>query len=159
MLNAVVNSTPIISLYDIGRLDILSKMYSTIYIPHGVYEEVCVGGDINKNTLLSFPNFLIRGVSNDGAKKYFKTALHKGEVEVMILADELRADICIIDDKLAREYAKHLGLKFTGTLGVLIKAKERGLIEMVMPYMDLLMQNEIYISKSLYENIKKLAKE
>ncbi|MCL2360397.1 MAG: DUF3368 domain-containing protein [Defluviitaleaceae bacterium] len=159
MLNAVVNSTPLISLHDIGILDILSKMYNYVYIPYGVYEEVCVEGDIKKDTLLPFPNFAIQHITNENAKRYFKTALHKGEVEVMILADELKADICIIDDKLAREYAKYLGLKLTGTLGLLVKAKERGFIESVKLYMDLMIQNEIFIGKLLYENIKKLVDE
>ncbi|MCL2604089.1 MAG: DUF3368 domain-containing protein [Defluviitaleaceae bacterium] len=77
----------------------------------------------------------------------------------MILADELNIDVCVIDDKLAREYAGHLGLKLTGTLGVLIKAKERGIISAVVPYMDMLLKNEIYINKSLYENIKKIVNE
>jgi len=159
MLNAVVNSTPLISLHDIGKLDILSKMYDIVHIPYGVYEEVCIDGDVPRDTLLSFTNFSIQYISNDNAKRYFKTALHKGEVEVMILADELKADICIIDDKLAREYAKHLGLKLTGTLGLLVKAKERGYLEAVAPLMDEMIQNEIYISKFLYDNIKKLSNE
>jgi len=143
MLNAVVNSTPIISLHDIGKLDILSKMYANVYVPYGVYEEVCIVGNI----------------ANENAKKYFKTALHKGEVEVMILADELGANICIVDDKLAREYAKHLGLTVTGTLGMLVKAKERGILDLVTPCMDAMIMNEIYISEILYESIKKLANE
>ena len=159
MLNVVVNSTPLISLHDIGRLDVLSKMYNHVYIPQGVYEEVCVDGDMSKSTLLSFPNFSIQHITNENAKKYFKTALHKGEVEVMILADELNADICIIDDKLAREYAKYLGLTITGTLGLFVKAKERGILDLVAPCMDAMILNEIYISKVLYESIKKLAKE
>ena len=159
MLNAVVNSTPLISLHDVGMLDILSKMYNHLYIPYGVYEEVSIDGGIQKDTLLSYPNFLIQHITNESAKRYFKTALHKGEVEVMILADELNADICILDDKLAREYAKHLGLKITGTLGVFVKAKERGLVKSVTPIMDAMIQNEIYISNALYENIKKLTSE
>jgi len=159
MPSAVVNSTPLISLHDIGKLDILSKMYDAVYIPYGVYEEVCIDGDIAKDALLCFHNFSIKNITNVDAKRYFKTALHKGEVEVMILADELKADICIIDDKLAREYAKHLGLQLTGTLGLLVKAKERGFLESVTRLMDLLIQNEIYISKTLYENIRKLANE
>jgi len=159
MLNAVVNSTPIISFHDIDKLDILSKMYATVYIPYGVYEEVCIDGDISERTLLSFSNFSIQHITNENAKKYFKTALHKGEVEVMILADELNADICIIDDKLAREYAKHLGLTITGTLGLVVKAKERGILDLVTPCMDAMIRNEIYISKVLYKSIKKLANE
>jgi len=159
MLNAVVNSTPLISLHDIGMLDILSKMYNNVYIPYGVYEEICVDGDIQKDTLLSFSNFSITQIANENAKRYFKTALHKGEVEVMILADELKSDVCIIDDRLARKYAKHLGLKLTGTCGLLVKAKERGYLELVTPLMDKMIQNEIFISSTLYEHIKKLVNE
>jgi len=159
MPNVVVNSTPLISLHDIGKLDILIKMYTAVYIPYGVYEEVCIDGDISEGALLAFSNFSIQSIANEDARKYFKTALHKGEVEVMILTDELKADLCIIDDKLAREYAKHLGLKLTGTLGLLVKAKERGLLEAVTPCMDSMIQNEIYISNALYECIKKLANE
>jgi len=134
-------------------------MYSTVYIPNGVYEEVCIDGDISKSVLLSFPNFSIQNIVNEDAKRYFKTTLHKGEVEVMILADELNADICIIDDKLAREYAKHLGLTLTGTLGLLVKAKERRILDLVTPCMDAMILNEIYINKFLYKSIKKLANE
>jgi len=159
MLNAVVNSTPLISLHDIGALDILSKMYTNVYIPYGVYEEVCIDGDIKKNDLVSFQNFSIQHIANENAKRYFKTALHKGEVEVMILADELKADICIIDDKLARKYAKHIGLKLTGTLGLLVKAKERGYLSAITPLMDKMIHNEIYIGRAIYENIRKLANE
>ena len=159
MRSAVVNSTPLISLHDIGMLTVLSRMYNHVWIPQGVYEEVCVDGDILQSALLAFPNFSIERITNESAKRYFKTALHKGEVEVMILADEIKADICIIDDKLAREYAKHLGLAVTGTLGLLVKAKSRGLIKAVAPLMDAMIQNEIFISECLYENIKKLANE
>ncbi|MCL2170406.1 MAG: DUF3368 domain-containing protein [Defluviitaleaceae bacterium] len=159
MRDAVVNSTPLISLYGIGRLDILSKMYRNVYIPHGVYEEVCVQGDIGKSELLIFPNFSIKNIADMNAYKYFATSLHKGEVEVMILASELKADVCIIDDKLARQYAKHLGLELTGTLGLLIKAKERGLLDAVKPCLELMIQNEIFIGKTLYEQVIKLANE
>jgi predicted nucleic acid-binding protein len=159
MLNVVVNSTPLIALHSIGRLDILSKMYGCVYIPHGVYEEVSVDGDIEKDAFIAYPNFQVRHIANENARRYFKTALHKGEVEVMILADEVNADICIIDDKLAREYAKHLGLKLTGTLGMLVKAKSHGWVGAVTPLMDTMLQNGIYISNTLYASIKKLAGE
>ena len=159
MPNVVVNSTPIISLHCIDKLDLLSKMYHAVYIPYGVYEEVCVDGDVREETLVYYPNITVKRIANEDARKYFKTALHKGEVETMILADELKADACIIDDRLAREYARHLGLKITGTLGVLIKAKERGLIDLITPYMDLLLQNDVFIGDSIYETAKRLAKE
>ena len=88
MRSVVVNSTPIISLYSIGRLDLLEKMYDRVYIPYAVYEEVCIDGDvvIDEDLLVSFSNFSIVQVSNIEARRYFRTSLHKGEVETMILA-------------------------------------------------------------------------
>ena len=161
MRSVVVNSTPIISLDSIGRLDLLAKLYSKIYIPYAVYEEVCVDGDekININSLLAYSNFSIERVSNDAAKKYFATSLHKGEVETMILTTELEAGLCIIDDHVARNYAKFLGMKVTGTLGVLVKGKESGLIEKVTPIMDGLIHKGIYISDKLYADIRRITGE
>ena len=129
-------------------------MYNCVYIPFGVYEEVSVDGDIQKDTLLSYPNFLIQHIANESAKRYFKTALHKGEVEVMILADELNADICILDDKLAREYARHLGLRITGTLGILVKAKERGLVNSVTPLMDAMIQYAVNLGARIKSTLR-----
>jgi len=122
MRKVVVNSTPLISLYKIDNLNLLKLLYDQVYIPYGVYEELSVE---SKDNFLDNADFVIlKKIQNEEAKKFFKTSLHKGEVEVMILAEEINADLCIIDDLLARKYAKYLGLKITGTMGILIKAKE-----------------------------------
>ena len=161
MRSVVVNSTPIISLHSVGRLDLLEKMYDKIHIPYAVYEEVCIDGDvvIDEGLLMSFSNFSIERISNAEAKRYFRTSLHKGEVETMILANELKANLCIIDDQIARNYAKFLGLTVTGTLGLLIKSKEHGFVENVTPLMDTLIQNGIYISSKLYADIQRITDE
>ncbi|MCL2287069.1 MAG: DUF3368 domain-containing protein [Firmicutes bacterium] len=161
MRSVVVNSTPIISLNIINRLDLLEKMYDKVYIPYAVYEEVSVDGEdvISRDLLLSFSNFSIEQISNTEAKRYFRTSLHKGEIETMILASELEADLCVIDDQVAKNHAKFLGLTVTGTLGLLAKGKERGLVERVTPLMDTLVQNGIYISGKLYADIRKIAGE
>lgn len=161
MLNAVINSTPIISLHAINKLDILCDMYHKIYIPKAVFDEVCIDGNITicKEKLLLLPCLSIEEIKNEVAKKYFKTSLHKGEVETMILADELKANLCILDDRVARNYAKALGLRVTGTLGILLKAKEKKLIDKVTPYMDMLISQEIYISTELYKSIQRLSGE
>ena len=161
MRSAVVNSTPIISLHSIDRLDLLKKMYDKIYIPYAVYEEVCLDGDtaIDENLLMSYSNFSIVRVSNVEAGRYLKTSLHKGEIETIILANELRIDLCIIDDQIARKHAKFLGLTVTGTLGLLIKGKERGLVERVVPLMDSLIKNGIYIGNKLYADVRRMVNE
>jgi len=77
----------------------------------------------------------------------------------MILGKELGADLLVIDDYIAREYAKYLDFKVTGTLGVILKAKEKGIIEKVRPLMDALIDNGIYIGKKVYEDVLKIAEE
>lgn len=77
----------------------------------------------------------------------------------MILAEEINADLCIIDDLLARKYAKYLGYTITGTIGILLKAKEEGYINKVKPLLDDLLNGGIYIDDKLYDRILKIANE
>lgn len=69
--------------------------------------------------------------------------LDRGEAEVIALAQELYADLVIIDERLARRHAKRLGLKVTGTLGVLLRAKTLGLVPAVRPLIEQLRQSGI----------------
>lgn len=90
-------------------------------------------------------------IKNQMAKTMYKTQLHDGEVEVMILAKEIAADVVIIDDANAKKHAKYLGLPVTGTLGVLIKAKQKGYIDELKPILQRMVEKGIYISQSLVE--------
>jgi len=158
---AIVDSTPIISLSIINQLTLLSKLYEQILIPQAVYDEVCMKGQSQTGAKeLKKADFInVKSIKNDDARELFSASLHKGEVEVMILAKEIEADIIIIDDYQARKHAKYLGLNLTGTLGVLLKAKENNYIESIKPLMDDLIKNDIYIDDTLYNKILKLAGE
>lgn len=59
--------------------------------------------------------------------------LDKGEAEAIVLATEIAADLIILDESLGRFHAKHIGLKVTGTIGMLLKAKELGYITEIKP--------------------------
>lgn len=157
MRKVVVNSTPLISLYKINKLNLLKEIYGSIYVPYGVYEELSIKDKYNFLNELDF--IRIQKIENKEARKFFKTSLHKGEVEVMILAEEINADLCIIDDLLARKYAKYLGYTITGTIGILLKAKEEGYINKVKPLLDDLLNGGIYIDDKLYDRILKIANE
>lgn len=102
---------------------------------------------------------IVSSIKNIETKRFFKIQLHDGEVEVMILGKELKADTLIIDDSLARKYAKYLGFKITGTLGVILNSKEQGIIKYVKPLIDGLVDNGIYIEDSLYQSILRIAGE
>jgi predicted nucleic acid-binding protein len=64
--------------------------------------------------------------------------LDAGEAEAIALALEIGAELLLMDDRLGRESARHLGLHYTGLIGVLIEARRKGLIRAVKPHLDAL---------------------
>lgn len=93
------------------------------------------------------------------AKEFFKAQLHDGEVEVMILAKEICSNLVVIDDKNAKKHAKYLGLNVTGTLGILLKAKQQGFIQEIKPLLLELRDKGIYISDNIINICLKAANE
>ena len=87
----------------------------------------------------------VKAIENTEDKKLFRAKLHVGEVEVMILAEEMKADLLIMDDNAAKKTAKFLGMTVTGTLGVLIKAKREGYIEAIKPAIKALIADGLFI--------------
>lgn len=98
MRKVVVNTTPLIALCHVGQLDVLKKMYGEILIPHAVYRELSEKEEsiCKKQVDNSLDWIHVEKIENDMAKSMFKTQLHDGEVEVMILAKEKNADTVII---------------------------------------------------------------
>ena len=160
MRKVIVNSTPIIALAKAGKLDILKAMYGQVIIPEAVFNEVTAKDDSVKTLLIENSAWIkVERIKNSAEKLMFRARLHDGEVEVMILARELAADLVVIDDYAARKTAEYIGLKLTGTVGILIKAKQNGYIDSVMPIVQVMEQNGIYYSEQLKEQIRKLAGE
>lgn len=151
MLKVIVNSTPLIVLCNIGKLDILKKLYGEITIPEAVFNEVTEKEDSACQILKSSLDWIhVNKISNQSEKKMYKAKLHDGEVEVMILAQEMKGtDLVIIDDNAAKKTAKYLGLTVTGTMGVLLKAKKCGIISEIYPLLEEIKRNGFYIGRSL----------
>ena len=72
-----------------------------------------------------------------------------GEAAVFALAEEREARLVILDDRDARRYAERIGVPYTGTVGLLLEAKERGFIDAVTPLLDVLLENGVRLSPSL----------
>lgn len=161
MRRVIVNSTPIILLSNINQLELLKQLYETITIPQAVYDEVTAKPDSACQNLKNHFDWIkVEKIRNPIQKKMYEAKLHDGEVEVMILAqEELKADLVILDDNSAKKTAKFLELSVTGTLGVLVKAKQLNYIEKVKPLMDALIANGFFVTQNVYSMVLEQAGE
>lgn len=161
MRRVIVNSTPLIVLCNVGKLDLLRKLYKEIYIPQAVFDEVTEKQDSACQLLEESLDWIhVEKIRCQTDKKMYKAKLHDGEVEVMILAqEEKRADLVIIDDNAAKKTAKFLGLPVTGTIGVLLKAKYEKYITDITPIIENMQKNGFYISEPLKKIILEQAGE
>ena len=85
--------------------------------------------------------------------------MDKGEAEMITLAEEMNAEAVLIDDLKARKIAKLRGLNVIGTIGVLLDAKEKGVIKELKPLLDELIEKGIRIRRELYDHALELANE
>jgi len=156
----VVNTTPIIALSLIGKLDLLRALYGQVVAPPSVEAEVLAGGrdGIGSSELQEASWFRIAALQ-DPRRAALLADLDRGEAEVLALALELNADLVILDERLARQHAKRLGLRLTGTLGVLLKAKQLGLVDAIAPLVDELRIGGIRLSDAVIAIVLELAGE
>ena len=88
-----------------------------------------------------------------------RPSLGTGEREALSLATDFAAEWLIVDDLAARRIARELHLRVTGTLGVLLAAKRRGLIPLLRPALNRLLEKSFFLSPQLYAELMALAGE
>jgi predicted nucleic acid-binding protein len=158
----VSNTTPIVKLAAIGRLDLLQQLYGAIVIPPAVYHEIVVvgaglPGAVEVQTL---PWFQQRPVTPSPLLTQLQLELDPGEAEAVALADEIKADLILLDERRARRLARQRGLLHVGVLGMLIEAKQAGLIGAVKPLLDdLIAIAGFWVGTPLYDQILRTAGE
>jgi len=156
MNKVVSNSTPLILFDKINHLYLLKELYQKIYVPQAVFNEV---SNTKYSNNIFKDNDFIEIKNTQSIPILYPAALHLGEIEVFTLAKEINAALCILDDLLARNYAAYLGLKITGSIGILLLAKELRFIKNVKPLVDKLIENNFRISQKLYQDILTKANE
>jgi len=154
-LRVVCNTSPLILLAKIHRLGLLTQLCDEAIIPASVLEEVkAKPGEEAKQVqiLLQSQNFRLRKATKrtlDG----LSLDLGAGEREAIALALEVTADLVILDDQQGRRVAYEKGLSVTGTLGILIEARERGMIPSVRCELDRLIEAGMWIDEAFYHRI------
>jgi predicted nucleic acid-binding protein len=159
MPKVVSNTTPILSLLKIGKLDLLKDLYETILIPQAVYQEIEAGKDKDFYTDLGKLGWIAIEHIKSLQDRIYLFDLDDGEAETLILAQEQHADLVIIDEKCGRRYAGQLGLPVTGTIGILLKAKKQGMIAGIAPLLQELCDKQSWIGADIVKKALELADE
>ena len=156
----VVDTTPLIALSLVGRLDLLKVLYDRVILPPAVRMEIEAGGELPsaRPDLAAAPWIEVVPLGDPGHADLL-IDLDRGEAEVIALARERRARLVILDERLGRRHARRLGLSVTGTLGVLLRAKELKAVATIRPIVETLRHEGIYLGKSVVDEVLSLAGE
>lgn len=129
----VSDSTPLITLMKAMRLDVLHDLFGEVIIPEAVYQELTANDNYPDEAKLISNSEYIRIVSILDRKTVSvlqrATGLDLGESEAIVYADDIHADILLIDEVSGRRVAMDMGLDIMGSIGVLISAFKKGYID------------------------------
>lgn len=155
----VSDTSPISNLLQIGEIDLLRRIFDKIVIPTEVFVESC-RVENHREFLINQDWIEIVALSDEKLKNDLLNDLDSGEAEAIALAVELKADYLLIDEIAGRQIAESYGIKVTGIIGVLIKAKEDCLIVEVKPYLKRLVNDAgFWLNPKLIEKILGIVKE
>lgn len=126
----VADSSPLIALARIGRLELLRSVLGSVLLPAAVWTElVQMGiGRPGAGAVMTADWIGRREIVDVGLATLLRRDLGTGESEAIVLAREVGADLLLMDERMGRAAATRLGLRVTGLVGVLIEARARGLL-------------------------------
>ena len=151
-MTVICNTTPFIALASVNLLSLLPSLYVSIMTPEAVIEELQHGGSIAVPDMATLGWVrIIPNISTFENRLLFE--LDYGERHVVLNALKFQADLVLIDDRIARNIAEYYGLNVKGTLGVLVEAKRKGLIEAFKPIALAMQRFGIWFSFRLIEQI------
>jgi uncharacterized protein len=158
----VSNTTPLVGLAVIGRFELLSQLFGKIYIPQAVYDEAVVHGREAggaREEGLSADWVEVVPVQDRLAVQVMLDELDLGEAETIVLAREIAADWVLMDEKKGRRKLNELRLDKVGTVGLLLKAKQLGLLPHIRSDLLKLRQNSFSLSQSVVDSVLRQAGE
>ncbi len=156
MPEVISNSSPIIHLAKIGRLELLESFFGVVTIPSAVYDEcVTQGGGREEVKDIENASWLrVEKASDQNLVTLLRSELDRGEAEAIALALERNAALILLDDAEGREKARLYDLPITGTVGLLLRAKREGLLGSFGDTLLKLRQSGFWMSDALAERLR-----
>lgn len=142
--NIILDTSCLIILGKIGELELLKGIGKEVYVTPIVHEEY---GKI-------LPNWILTALPKD--KRYqqiLEMDLDRGEASAIALSMDMLNSVLILDELRGRKIADRLSLKYSGTFGVILRAKQIGLIESVKPVLNKVRSTNFRFSEKLFETI------
>ncbi len=152
----VADSSALIALAVIDKLELLDDIFKEVYIPRAVFNEICNKNKSQSEKLTAYCNDKVLDINSN---INLNITLGLGESEAIMLYKEKNADYLLCDDKKAKKFAKSFGVNAIGSLGILLKAKEKGLITELKPLIETLKSSQIYIDEKTCEFVLRMAGE
>lgn len=146
------NTTPFIALASIDQLDLLPKLFGQIHVADEVIEECTAGGMIVVTPLRELDWIVLVQYPTQPAP-HVLLELDKGEKATLQAALANHADLVLMDEKIGRNMAEYLGLKVSGTLGVLLKARKVELISSFRDAAQLMRAQGIFYNPALIDRM------
>ena len=151
----MTNSSILIALSTIGQLSVLIQRFPDgVLLPQAVWQEV-VGtgaGQPGSQEVASASWLTVRKVVNESLISLLRIELDAGEAEAIALFSEEPVEAILLDEKNARRVARRMGLPVLGTVGILIWAKQTGLIPTLKEQLDALQtQGQFRLSQLVYQ--------
>lgn len=140
----VVDTSCLIALTRINHLDLLHEVYNNLIVTPKIKEEY----------KFEPPKWIeVRSFKQGKDYLVINRLVDAGEASAINYFLENKNSLLVIDDSKGRKLAKKLDIKVTGTLGILVKAKEEGIINLVKPYLDTLEKIDFRFSENLKRTI------
>lgn len=160
MAEIICNTSPLQYLHQVGLLDVVHTLVGRLTVPSAVMAELEEGRarGVDLPDLQQLDWVSIRAPQSRVAVPLV-TDLGPGETQVLMLALETSDAIVVLDDALARQLAETLGIRLTGTLGLLLDAKRAGLVPALVPVLDQLHNLRFRLAPHTRAAVLKLAGE
>jgi len=149
----IADTGALISLGHAGRIDLIEKVFGEFFIAGAVWNELknYDNPEFNRSILRDLEKHMV----NIKSRNLLSVIMDYGESESVILYEELGADYLLIDDNKARIVAESLNINCIGSVGLLIKSKQKGFIKELKPIFESWLKNGRYFSKKLLNEILK----
>jgi predicted nucleic acid-binding protein len=146
----IADASCFIILFKVGELELLQELFDEIYTT----------AEITKEFGHPLPLWVkVRTVTNKAQQQFLEREVDTGEASALALSFEIDNVIVILDDQKARKLAEKLKINYTGTLGLILRAKQEGIISSVKELLEKIKKTNFRFSEEILFQILKDADE